>query len=584
MIKTAKSGKIFLGATTKKPKGAHGEMFIGIDVGGTFTDGILLHEGKILSTAKHPTDANNLQSSIISVLDRLIRDREARHINRVVLSTTLVTNLIATGKGDQTALVLIPGPGLNVRKMRFFPHTFIIDGATDFRGRIIKPLNEEQVKEAGEAIAAAGIKKVAVVGKFSPRNSSQEQRVQEILLRHHPQLEVITGFQVSGQLNFLRRAVTTYYTAMTKEKWSLFAEKMKDALEQRGINCPVSILKADGGTMPLSVSLQHPCETVFSGPAASAMGAFALTLDEQTSVVVDIGGTTTDLALILQGRPLYASKGARIQEHYTSIRSFAVRSIPIGGDSAVSWNGSRIMIGPHRSGPAACFGGPAATPTDAVNFLAGGNLGELELSRQALAQIAQKAGLPVRELAQFIVEQMVDSLEENIRDMFKSWEQEPAYKIYEIVHKRRVKLDRAVGIGAAAGAFVPLLAERMQCQSFVHSLSPVANALGAAVSRPTLSLLLHADTQQKSYYLNLEGISGQVSRNFQLADAKELAKKHLQELARKRGMEAYASQHEFFLEEQFNMIRGWSTMGKLFDVGIQIVPGVINEFEGVHDR
>ena len=124
----------------------------------------------------------------------------------------------------------------------------------------------------------------------------------------------------------------------------------------------------------------------------------------------------------------------------------------------------------------------------------------------------------------------------------------------------------------------------MQCQSFVHSLSPVANALGAAVSRPTLSLLLHADTQQKSYYLNLEGISGQVSRNFQLADAKELAKKHLQELARKRGMEAYASQHEFFLEEQFNMIRGWSTMGKLFDVGIQIVPGVINEFEGVHDR
>ena len=286
------------------------------------------------------------------------------------------------------------------------------------------------------------------------------------------------------------------------------------------------------------------------------------------SVVVDIGGTTTDLALILQGRPLYASKGARIQEHYTSIRSFAVRSIPIGGDSAVSWNGSRIMIGPHRSGPAACFGGPAATPTDAVNFLAGGNLGELELSRQALAQIAQKAGLPVRELAQFIVEQMVDSLEENIRDMFKSWEQEPAYKIYEIVHKRRVKLDRAVGIGAAAGAFVPLLAERMQCQSFVHSLSPVANALGVAVFRPTLPAFT-CRHPTKFYYLKLKGISGQVSGTFTVR-CQELAKSICRNW-QERGNEAYASSTNSF-KEQFNMI-SWSTM-ETVDVGIQIVPGV----------
>ena len=150
------------------------------------------------------------------------------------------------------------------------------------------------------------------------------------------------------------------------------------------------------------------------------------------------------------------------------------------------------------------------------------------------------------------------------------------------MNKRQVELDRQWGSGQPR-AFIPLLAKRLQCRPLVHSLSPVANALGAAVARPTLSLVLHADTQQQSYYLNLEGISGRVSRGFQLENARDLAKKHLQELAQERGMGTYASQHEFFLEEQFNMIRGWSTTGKLFDVGIQIVPGVINEFQGVHN-
>ena len=145
-------------------------------------------------------------------------------------------------------------------------------------------------------------------------------------------MEIVRGFEVSGQLNFLRRAVTAYYTAVTRDKWARFADSIKEALRKRGIVSPINILKADGGTMPLEVSLHNPCETVFSGPAASVMGAFALTMDQQTSVVVDIGGTTTDLALILEGRPLYASRGA-VLAVVIRIRSFAVRSMALGGDS-----------------------------------------------------------------------------------------------------------------------------------------------------------------------------------------------------------------------------------------------------------
>ena len=258
-------------------------MLIGIDVGGTFTDGILCSEGRIINSSKHPTKKDDLQDSIFAVLDDLLQDLTnyeiKSNITQVVLSTTLVTNLLVTGGGERAALVLIPGPGLNIRQMEFFPHTYITEGATDFRGRNTEPLNEAQIEEIGKLIVAEGIGKVAVVGKFSQRNDSHERRVEEILKGRYPQLEVIRGFEVSGQLNFLRRAATTYYTAVTRDKWASFAASIKKSIRERGITSPINILKADGGTMPLNVSLDCPCETIFSGPAASVIGALALTMD-----------------------------------------------------------------------------------------------------------------------------------------------------------------------------------------------------------------------------------------------------------------------------------------------------------------
>jgi N-methylhydantoinase A len=556
-------------------------MLVGIDVGGTFTDGVLCSAGKILKTAKWPTQAGNLQNSIITVLDDLLQGIKGSGVKQVVLSTTLVTNLLATGGGEQVALILIPGPGLNLRDLGFFPEAYLVSGATDFRGRLIEPLDQAQIEEVGRLIEAAGRRKVAVIGKFSQRNNSHERQVEKILRENHPHLEVIRGFEVSGQLNFLRRAVTAYYTAVTREKWAGFAAEIEAALRARGITVPINILKADGGTMPLEVSLRYPCETVFSGPAASVMGAFALTMDRQTSVVVDIGGTTTDLALILEGEPLYASRGALIEGHYSHVRSFALRTMALGGDSVLRWDGEKITVGPDRLGPAACFGGPAATPTDAVNILGGGKLGPQALSSRALEEVAGKAGLKVDEFARTVVQEVISRLKAGVEEMFKSWEQEPAYKIWEIINKRQVGPERVVGIGAAAGAFVPALAAGLGCRALVHRYSPVANALGTAVARPTLSLLLHADTEQQIYSLNLEGITGKFDPGWQLTDAKKLARKQLQKIAAQRGIARYADRYEFFLEEQFNMIRGWATAGKLFDVGVQIASGVIEEFKGV---
>ena len=499
-------------------------------------------------------------------------------VKRVGLSTTRVTNLLATGGGEPAAAIIIPGPGLNYRKLALPPNSFLVGGTVDFRGRVQEALNQDQLEEAAHSIAAREIKKVAVVGKFSHRNAALERQARELLLKSSPQFDIVVGSAVAGRLNFRRRLTTAYYTAVTGSSWRYFAGEIQAAFKRRGIEAPLNILKADGGTMPVETSLDRPCETVFSGPAASAMGAYGLTMDQLTSVAVDIGGTTTDLALILEGEPLQASRGALIGGQYSHIKSLAVRTIPLGGDSTVRWQGGQLTIGPDREGPAACLGGTAATPTDAFNLLNGEKLGS---SRRVLESLARPAGLTAEGLAQKVIKQVVDRLEEEIQDMFRSWEQEPAYKVWEVIHKRKVKPERIVGIGAAANIFIPALSQRFHCQALVHRYSAVANALGAAIARPTLSVTLHADTERGRYFLDREGLQGKVDSQLQLAQAKQIARDHLTEMAARQGFKEYAGSYEFGLEEQFNMIRGWSTVGKLFDVTVQISPGVIKEFQGV---
>jgi hypothetical protein len=180
-----------------------------------------------------------------------------------------------------------------------------------------------------------------------------------------------------------------------------------------------------------------------------------------------------------------------------------------------------------------------------------------------------------------VVDTFIDLLLQNIKEMMQSWEQEPAYKVWEIVNRRRVKIDRVIGIGAASPVVIPLLASRMGCQGFVNRLSTVANALGAVVARPTLQISLHADTQTGTYSTegNLKKLPG--PGRIQMRDIKKLAENELLALAESKGMGEYFAEREFVMEEQFNIIRGWSTSGQIFDVGITISPGVIKGFQGV---
>lgn len=559
-------------------------MLIGIDVGGTFTDGVLFSDGQVVYSVKHPTDEKDLESTLLAVLDDLIPASKGSRIDRVVLSTTLVTNLLAANRGERTALLMMPGRGLPFSSYPIGDDTYFLKGGIDFRGRQIEAPDEGEIESVLQEIDKKGIRRVAVAGKFSNRNDHHETLVKKIIQAHYPHTDVCTSNEVSGRLNYPRRAATCYYTAMTMREWSGFTYRIEAAINARIPGCNLHILKADGGTMTLEASRNHPCETVFSGPAASTMGGSALSWEPLNSVVVDIGGTTSDISLLIEGEPLYASKGALIGGHLTHIRSFAMNSIAIGGDSAIAGESGDLLVGPTRLGVAACFGGETPTVIDAFNCLKGLNIGDAAASRMRLEPVAGRLGWSLEELCRAVVERVIDELVRSIQDMFRQWEDEPAYKVWEVVNRKSFVLDRVIGIGAAAPVIVPLLAERLGVDSFLHRYSPVANALGAAVARPTLAVQVHADTQNKVYTVAPGGASGPLDgHNYQVEDVLQLAYRYLEEMGNEMGLAAYADEARVFREEQFNVIRGWDLIGKLFDVGVEVTPGFIHGFEGVRE-
>ena len=220
------------------------------------------------------------------------------------------------------------------------------------------------------------------------------------------------------------------------------------------------------------------------------MGALALTMDNKNSLVIDIEGLL-DLALLVEGLPLQASRGAQLMNHYTHVKAVSVRSIAIGGDSPLAYSDGRITIQADRKGPAACFGGDAATVTDVFNYRLALQQGDVNRSKNYLQNIAEQAHLDLDSMCDQVIDDVIKTLVRATDDMFKEWENEPAYRVWEVVHRRKFTLDRVVGIGAAAHFIIPRVAQFLGVEPFVHHYSDVANALGAAVARPTLSVYLH---------------------------------------------------------------------------------------------
>jgi len=554
-------------------------MLIGLDVGGTYTDAVLIDHGEVIEKIKIPTKPEGLLESLLSALDPLLQAAGDREIQRIVLSTTLITNLIATNTVDPVALVLIPGPGLNPGNYKFkAAQSYILSGAVDYRGREIEPLKENEIKACLEAIKKEGIKRVAIVGKFSQRNKSHEQAVASYFASHAPELQIIMGHQVTGRLNFPRRAVTTLLTLATQEKFENFYEQVLKVLKERGITAPLYILKADGGTLPFAQSLTKPVETIFSGPAASTLGVLALTPKGQTSVVLDIGGTTTDLALILSGKPLLASRGAKINNDYTQVRAFATKSVALGGDSILRLNNNSLEILSQREGPAYCLGGPQPTPTDAMRVAGLTEIGDEKRAHECMKRLGANLNLSPKDTADLVLKQMVKKIAREIDDMFLSWEEEPAYRIWEILQKQKIRPQNVVGIGGAAPAVLSLLGEEMGCRALAPPHAEVANAIGAALAKVNLRLSFHFDTERNFYFIEENGVQEKLPIPIMSEDqAKDFCFARLRQEGQKLGISP-DEELELVYSEVFNMVRGWRTTGRLYDICVQFPTGIMENW------
>ena len=397
-------------------------MIIGLDVGGTHTDVVLLDQQGVVRDIKVSTDASNLFTTVLEGLESVMADVDPEAVKRVVLSTTLTTNAIVQNKIPEVGIIVSSGPGIDPRHFQTNAHYFPVSGSIDHRGREIEPVDPEEIKRVSQELLARGIRHLGVVGKFSVRNPAHELQIKAHLGDGFE--KVFLGHLISGHLNFPRRIATAYLNASVYPVHKEFFEAVQQSLEARGLTMPIRILKADGGNMNFASSIEFPGQTILSGPAASVMGAIGYAVNTEDSLVLDIGGTTTDMTFLMGGVPLLAPLGINIGGYRTLIRSLDTRSIGVGGDSLVRLSGQRIEVGPERLGPAMAYGGPVPTPTDALLVLHKIENGDREKALQGIEPIATALGLSVEEAASNIVERACRKILKEADNMLTKVEQQ----------------------------------------------------------------------------------------------------------------------------------------------------------------
>lgn len=337
-------------------------LVLGIDTGGTYTDGVLLEyeTRRVVASHKSLTTKRDFSIGIENVIEG-IQIEDPADIRMVSISTTLATNAIAEGvepsvRGKRVALVLIGyDPDLiSTFKMegRFStPNYYFFDGGHDLYGREKKELDLPnilaKVSEIKDQVDA-----IAVSSYFSPLNPEHENRAYRAI-SSICDLPIVLGHQLSTRLGSVERATTAALNASLLAVLQDFVIAVRRAMERRTIDAPLMVVRGDGTLMSDEFAARTPVETIHSGPAASAIGGrFLSRLDN--ALILDVGGTTTDIALIEGGQVAVSEQGATVSEFKTSVKAANLLSIALGGDSHITWGREKeIVVGPERVTPLA---------------------------------------------------------------------------------------------------------------------------------------------------------------------------------------------------------------------------------------
>src|SRR6266545_771232 len=353
-------------------------MRIGIDVGGTNTDAVLMNERRVLAEVKTPTTPD-VTSGIVAALRTLIADSgvEAADVQGVMIGTTHFTNAVVEAKRLMpTACIRLGLPATQALppmvdwpdrlRQALGDHHFLVHGGHEFDGREISPLDPDEVRRVAQEIRNRAIRSVAISSVFSPVNDDFEQRAAEIVTEELPDAAISLSHEI-GRIGLLERENATIMNACLRDLAVHIVEAFDTALAEFGIEAPVYLSQNDGTLMSVDYAERYPVATFASGPTNSMRGAAFLSgiLD---CAVVDIGGTTSDVGVLQHGFPREASIAVEIGGVRTNFRMPDVFSFGLGGGSLVRENGE-LTIGPDSVGyelteHALVFGGSVLTTTD----------------------------------------------------------------------------------------------------------------------------------------------------------------------------------------------------------------------------
>lgn len=326
---------------------------LGIDTGGTYTDAALVENDKVIGSAKALTTHHDLTLGIGEALSRLPGEVYDR-VSMVSLSTTLATNAVVESRGAPCCLILAGYRDRQIARSRVEEilrggPLITLAGAHDASGRESAELDIEGAKAAilkcRDEVASFGISTL-----FSVRNPAHENQLKQLVvsLTDKP---VTCGHELASELNAVRRAVTVAFNASLIPFIDRLIRSVRKILNDHQIKAPLMVVKGDGSLVTAEAALDRPVETILSGPAASVVGASHLS-DVDDAIVADMGGTTTDIAVVSRGQPVRRPSRSAIGGWHPMIDSLRVFSVGLGGDSEVRFQGGvGIGIGPRRMVP-----------------------------------------------------------------------------------------------------------------------------------------------------------------------------------------------------------------------------------------
>jgi len=348
------------------------DLWLGLDTGGTYTDAVLLADGRrVIASAKSLTTPWNLAigiaKAIRAVLDLLPEGLSREDVMLVSMSTTLATNAVVENRFSPVCTLLIGFDDAMVERSGLQRHRggdliVRVQGGHGATGDESAPLDEAAVRSAVMEHGAQ-VDAFAVAANFSVRNPAHELRARK-LIRALCQKPVTCAHELSSKLDAPRRALTAALNARLTPQIERLIEALSQVLADETIHAPLMIVKGDGSLMKAEIAIEYPVETILSGPAASVVGAGHLT-GLADFVVADMGGTTTDIAVVSQGRPVISGQGALVGVWRTMVEAVDVRTSGLGGDSETRFDRQhRLRVGPRKVMPLSLLAQtfPAALP------------------------------------------------------------------------------------------------------------------------------------------------------------------------------------------------------------------------------